>query len=124
MRLAFPLPVHTLGEVISPQPRSSDREWLTLECNAVILATSFRGSRRKNLHAEQQLLERYCGTYRGSYMSWLGPIQSQRIQKQIPRLDGLLLTGMWVGAPGGLPVVLKTGREILCRKVGIPFQGQ
>lgn len=56
-------------------------------------------------------VRRYTGNFRGSYMTWLGPVQREIIPKNVPGLDRFLMAGMWVSAPGGLPSAVKSGRD-------------
>lgn len=67
---------------------------------------------------------RYTGNHQGAYMTWLGEAQRRPIPKEIPGLDRLLLCGMWVAAPGGLPPAVKSARDavqILCKRERVPF---
>jgi phytoene dehydrogenase-like protein len=68
--------------------------------------------------------QRYTGNHHGAYMSWLGKVQQKCIPKDVPGAEGLLLAGMWVAPPGGLPGAVKSARDavqILCKRSGIDF---
>lgn len=73
--------------------------------------------------------ERYCGTWRGSWMSVMKPSQNGMPSKYPLRsasIQSLYFAGQRMMLPGGLPVALSTGREAvqyLCRDENIVFQG-
>ena len=71
--------------------------------------------------------ERYCGNWKGS---WMTEVNSGTIFKRKPYpaviegLDGLYLAGQRLMPPGGLPVALMTGRmavQRLCKDTGTLF---
>ena len=71
---------------------------------------------------------RYARTWHGKFMTWITtPENSRTVQalpKTVPGVENLYLSGMWLMAPGGVPVGVKTSRDILqiiCRKEGRPF---
>ncbi len=72
--------------------------------------------------------ERYCGSYRGSFMTWVG-----KRRKEVPTyfpgvLEGLknfILAGMWALPPGGLPGASATGKFAayrICKWEGVEFK--
>lgn len=72
--------------------------------------------------------ERYCGTYRGSWMSIMKP-GKQRMQypAKSESIKGLYFAGQRMLVPGGLPVALTSGREAVqyvCLDQDIVFQGK
>ncbi len=71
---------------------------------------------------------RYCGAYKGSYMSFiLTPYVPKIIHRGVLKgLDNLYLAGQWLQPPGGLPNAVLTGKfaiQRLCRREHIPFVG-
>ncbi len=60
---------------------------------------------------------RYTNNWRGSFMTWLTTPENQKairqIPYQLPDIDNLYFSGMWIMAPGGLPTGVKTSRDIL-----------
>ena len=61
--------------------------------------------------------ERYCGAYKGSWMSFgITPDGEQlRHDGQLEGLDNLFLAGQWLMSPGGLPVAALTGKWVVQR---------
>ena len=66
---------------------------------------------------------RYTNNWKGSFMTWMSTPENQKILRQIPYqlpdIDNLYFSGMWIMAPGGLPTGVKTSRDILqmiCKK--------
>lgn len=56
--------------------------------------------------------ERYCGTYRGSWMSVLKPGKNRQMYPcRSETIKGLYFAGQRLMLPGGLPVALSTGRQ-------------
>ncbi len=76
--------------------------------------------------------ERYCGSYKGSWMSNMQKAEKKgEIMVTYPiandQLKHLYFAGQRMMPPGGLPVALDTGRkavQYLCRDTGTVFQGQ
>lgn len=70
--------------------------------------------------------ERYCGTWRGSWMSEMGPgCTRQEYPQKSESIDALYFAGQRVMIPGGLPCALSTGRravQYLCKDNGCVFQ--
>ena len=71
--------------------------------------------------------ERYCGSYRGSWMTMIGkgersteyPLKSESVQN-------LYYAGQRMQPPGGMPPAADTGRravQYLCKDAGVVFQG-
>jgi phytoene dehydrogenase-like protein len=71
--------------------------------------------------------ERYCGAYRGSWMTFMGKNEPMRSYPCKPRsIANLYFAGQRMLAPGGLPVAVLTGRHAvqrLCRDTGTVFEG-
>lgn len=71
--------------------------------------------------------ERYCGTYKGSWMTVTGKDHKTVIYPStIETIANLYLAGHRLQPPGGLPVALSTGRtaiQYLCRDTNTVFQG-
>lgn len=72
--------------------------------------------------------ERYCGTYRGS---WMSGMDQEQMSKSFPSVSenirGLYFAGQRLILPGGLPVALMTGRtavQHLCKDHDQVFQSQ
>jgi phytoene dehydrogenase-like protein len=69
--------------------------------------------------------ERYCGTYRGSWMTKTPPGSRRRIYPSRPKsVTRLYFAGQRMEPPGGLPVAVTSGRraaQYLCRDFGVPF---
>ena len=66
---------------------------------------------------------RYANTWQGTYLTWISTPKNskklQKIKKTVPGLDNFWMSGMWVMPPGGLPVGIKTSRDviqIICKK--------
>ncbi len=70
--------------------------------------------------------ERYCGTWRGSWMSVMKPgFTRQQYPLKPDSIAGLYFAGQRLMLPGGLPVALSTGRQAvqhLCKDEGRLFQ--
>ncbi|HEY3375482.1 MAG TPA: NAD(P)/FAD-dependent oxidoreductase [Candidatus Aquicultor sp.] len=67
---------------------------------------------------------RYTGTWKGSFMSWFDSPEANKIAwgkgipNKLPGLASFYMVGQWVSIPGGVPVGLMTGRnliQVLCR---------
>lgn len=72
--------------------------------------------------------ERYCGTYKGS---WMTIMQANKPQASYPlksqSIAGLYFAGQRMQAPGGVPVAVSTGRgavQYLCKDSGIVFESE
>jgi phytoene desaturase len=61
--------------------------------------------------------ERYCGAYRGSWLSFGNTPRSQPLRHngRIEGLDNLFMTGQWLMPPGGLPGAAITGKWTIAR---------
>jgi phytoene dehydrogenase-like protein len=61
--------------------------------------------------------ERYTGSWHGTYMTWIQDADSRKrfrvIRKTLPGLESFYLCGMWLMAPGGVPVAVKTARDVI-----------
>lgn len=72
--------------------------------------------------------ERYCGTYRGSWMSVMKPgYKQQQYPLKSESIDNLYFAGQRLMLPGGLPVASMTGRQAvqhLCKDKDILFQSE
>ncbi len=71
--------------------------------------------------------ERYCGTYKGSWMSVMKANEKQRSYPKRCEIAGLYFAGQRMMLPGGLPVAVSTGRsavQCLCGDVGAMFEGE
>ncbi|WP_305118708.1 phytoene desaturase family protein [Brucepastera parasyntrophica] len=72
--------------------------------------------------------ERYCGTYRGSWMTILGKRIPQTQYPCKPKsFSNVYFAGQRMYLPGGLPVAVMTGRravQYLCRDTGTVFEGK
>lgn len=70
--------------------------------------------------------ERYCGTYRGSWMSVMKPnLKRQSYPSKSESIERLYFAGQRLVVPGGLPVALTTGRtavQHLCKDTGTVYQ--
>lgn len=69
--------------------------------------------------------ERYCGTYRGSWMSVMQPGVPQASYPAKSQIAGLYFAGQRMMSPGGLPVAVSTGRtavQYLCRDTHTVFE--
>jgi phytoene dehydrogenase-like protein len=69
--------------------------------------------------------ERYCGNWKGSWMTEMTPSMKMKgYPAAINGLSGVYLAGQRMMPPGGLPVALMTGRtavQYLCRDTGTLF---
>lgn len=71
--------------------------------------------------------ERYCGTYKGSWMTVMEPGVPQASYPLKAEVSGLYFAGQRMFAPGGLPVAVSTGRtavQYLCRDSKTVFEGE
>lgn len=72
--------------------------------------------------------ERYCGTWRGSWMSVTKPgTAQQQYPCKSDSIEGLYFAGQRMLLPGGLPVAVSTGREAvqyLCKDTDRVFQSE
>ena len=70
--------------------------------------------------------ERYCGSYKGSWMTVLGKGQPPKSYPcTVDGVNGLYFAGQRIMPPGGLPVAVSTGRtavQHLCRDNDMVFQ--
>jgi len=70
--------------------------------------------------------ESRTGVWRGAYEGWLPTTKTfyMNIEKTLPGLENFFLIGQWTSPGGGLPVVAKSGRDVIadiCRKENIKF---
>jgi phytoene dehydrogenase-like protein len=71
---------------------------------------------------------RYTGNRQGSVQGWLPGRKlsaSSPVKMNLPGLDNFYYTGHWAQPGGGLPVAIKTGRDIaqvICHKYKKPFR--
>lgn len=72
--------------------------------------------------------ERYCGTYRGS---WMSVMKVEKNRQQYPckseSIVNLYFAGQRLMLPGGLPVAVSTGRQAvqhLCKDTAVVFQSK
>ena len=70
--------------------------------------------------------ERYCGAWRGNWMSWMHPDKAvpSYFPGLLPDVANFLLAGMWTLPPGGLPGSAAAGRfaaHRLCLMNNLPF---
>lgn len=70
--------------------------------------------------------ERYCGAYKGAYMSFgITPKSIQQVDSgRIKKIENLYLAGQWLMPPGGLPAALLTGKwaiQRICKKEKVQF---
>lgn len=69
--------------------------------------------------------ERYCGNWKGSWMTEMTPgMRIKNYPAVIDGLSGVYFAGQRMMPPGGLPVALMTGRtavQYLCRDTGTLF---
>jgi phytoene dehydrogenase-like protein len=70
--------------------------------------------------------ERYTGNWRGAYMGWLVTPETfgMLMKKKLPGLGRFYMAGQWVEPGGGLPTVVKSGRnvmQLICKEDGRPF---
>ncbi|MEA5003035.1 MAG: hypothetical protein VB081_06010 [Christensenella sp.] len=70
--------------------------------------------------------ERYCGTYKGS---WMTIMEANKPQANYPlkseAITGLYFAGQRMQAPGGVPVAVSTGRgavQHLCKDTNTIFE--
>jgi len=72
--------------------------------------------------------ERYCGNWKGSWMTDMVPsMKMKSYPAVIDGLSGLYFAGHRMMPPGGLPVALMSGRtavQYLCRDTGTVFQSE
>lgn len=72
--------------------------------------------------------ERYCGTYRGSWMSIMKPgFKQQKYPCTSESIKGLYFSGQRLMLPGGLPVAAMTARDAIqhvCLDNDLVFQGE
>lgn len=70
---------------------------------------------------------RYTGNYGGSVQGWLpgkNILASSPIKADLPGLKNFYFTGHWTHPGGGLPIAIKSGRDIaqiICKKYKVPF---
>ncbi|MHB1128011.1 MAG: phytoene desaturase family protein [Bacillota bacterium] len=77
--------------------------------------------------ATPRTFNRYTGSWKGSYMSWIQTPGSgmSGIPRTLPGLDRFFMCGQWTMPSAGLPGSVLTGREviqIMCKKDGQRFQ--
>jgi len=67
--------------------------------------------------ATPHTFERYTGTWKGTYMTWILSPEFQRthryIPKTVPGLAGFYLASMWTNPPGGIPGAASVGRQVV-----------
>jgi len=72
--------------------------------------------------------ERYCGTYKGSWMTVMGKGHKTTVYPNTSvNIAGLYFAGQRLQPPGGLPIAATTGRvaiQHLCKNTNIVFQGK
>jgi len=71
--------------------------------------------------------ERYCGAYKGAYMSFTitSKAKSMMHNGKIRGLKKCYLAGQWLQPPGGLPIAVISGKfaiQRICNKEKIPFK--
>lgn len=70
---------------------------------------------------------RYCGSYHGSWMSYMPPGADQNMaQQSVSTISGLYFAGQRIMLPGGMPVALASGRtaaQLLCKQFDKVFVG-
>lgn len=61
--------------------------------------------------------DRYCGTFRGSYMGFMTVPNAKALpcDGRVAGVDGLYLAGQWVTSPGGLPIAVTSGKFAIQR---------
>ncbi len=70
---------------------------------------------------------RYTGNHGGSVQGWLpgkNLIASTPVKPDLAGLDNFYFTGHWSQAGGGLPIAIKSGRDVaqmICKKCKVPF---
>ena len=69
---------------------------------------------------------RYCGAYKGAYMSFISTHKTERElhNGRVAGLDNVYLSGQWIQPPGGLPNALVSGRfavQRMCKVDGTEF---
>ncbi len=71
--------------------------------------------------------ERYCGAWRGAWMSY-GPSQGSKpmlLNGRIKGIDNLFMAGQWLMPPGGLAIAMLTGKwaiQRLCKKENLNYR--
>jgi phytoene dehydrogenase-like protein len=71
---------------------------------------------------------RYTGNRQGSVQGWLPGkklTSYSPVKMKLPGLENFYFTGHWAQPGGGLPVAIKTGRDIaqvICHKYKVPFK--
>jgi phytoene dehydrogenase-like protein len=71
---------------------------------------------------------RYTGNFQGSVQGWLPPKNLKAgtpIKTGLPGLKNFYFTGHWSHLGGGLPIAIKSGRDIakiICQKYNVPFK--
>lgn len=72
--------------------------------------------------------ERYCGTYKGSWMTVIGKGDKTILYPSVSEnIRNLYFAGQRLQPPGGLPVAAATGRkaiQYLCKDADLVFQGK
>jgi len=67
--------------------------------------------------ATPHTFERYSGSWKGTYMTWILSPEFQRahryIPKTVPGLAGFYLASMWTNPPGGIPGTASVGRQVV-----------
>ncbi|MFZ4522458.1 MAG: phytoene desaturase family protein [Bacteroidales bacterium] len=72
--------------------------------------------------------ERYTGNWKGSVQGWLpgkNMIAQSPVKSEIPGLKGFYYIGHWTIPGGGLPVAIKSARDvarIICHRKKVPFR--
>lgn len=69
---------------------------------------------------------RYTSNWKGSYEGWIltPELGFRQIKKTLPGLEDFYMTGQWVEPGGGIPTVLRSGRnvaQLICKKDGKKF---
>jgi phytoene dehydrogenase-like protein len=71
-------------------------------------------------------LWRYTRNYRGAFEGWLITTENsgKPLPKTLPGLEDFYMAGQWVEPGGGVPVALRSGRQVvqlLCHRDRVPF---
>jgi phytoene dehydrogenase-like protein len=71
---------------------------------------------------------RYTGNWKGSTQGWLAGknlLAPSPVKLRVPGLDNMFLCSHWNQPGGGLPIAIKTGRDLamlLCKENGVRFK--
>ncbi len=117
---------HTYWQELRSKDRSAYKTEKKRIADKIIDALDYKfGKIRSNLEVSDvstpATVIRYTNNWKGSFEGWMLTPETgmKSIKKTLPGLDHFYMIGQWVQPGGGLPAVLKSGRDvaqIICKK--------